>query len=143
MLFDRAWITRYPHMLLYVCRAKKEIPRCLDYNASVRLSNGRPVFKSLWISERLRKVLQGVRPLHMQLNVKPSLTFWPKGMVNRLPPEYVFRVPAECKKEKPTANMDEDEEPSISMGLGWVITPDEMEDSEDNTGRRSHLQVMA
>ncbi len=83
-LFDQAWLPRYPHMLLYVCAAKKDIPRCLDYNASVKLRNGKPIFRTLWVSEHLTKQLEGVKPLYMQVEVKPRLTPWPPGYVNSM-----------------------------------------------------------
>ena len=54
-LFDQAWLPRYRHMLLYVCDAKKDIPKCLDYNATVKLRNGKPIFKTLCLFPGLKK----------------------------------------------------------------------------------------
>lgn len=99
LLFDKAWLTRYPHMLLYVCESSNQLPKCFDYNASVRMKNGRPIFESLWVSPSLKKLLKNVNPLHMQQDVKPTLKFWSKAVVRTLCPEYIFRVPQEYQKE--------------------------------------------
>ena len=100
-------------MLIYVCESTNQLPKCLDYNASVRLSNGRPIFKSLWVSARIKKLLKGVKILHMHEAVKPRLTFWTKGTVAKLCPEFIFRVPAEYQKESCRQDLDKDEESSV------------------------------
>ena len=97
-------------MLLYVSDASTKLPKCLDYNASVRLSNGRPIFKSVWVSPGLQKMLTGVKILHMHEDVKPRLTFWSRPVVASLCPEYIFRVPSEYQKEKCGIESDSSEE---------------------------------
>jgi hypothetical protein len=83
-LFDQAWLPRYRDMLLYVCDAKKDIPKCLDYNATVKLRNGKPIFKTLCLFPGLKKQLEGIKPLYMQVEVKPRLTPWAPGYVNSM-----------------------------------------------------------
>ena len=100
-------------MLIYVCAAKKGIPRCLDYNASVSLKNGRPIFRSLWVSEHLKKLLEGVRPLGMKVKVKPRLTFWPKEFVEEMEPEYIFDVPKEYQRVENTQQGESSDEDKI------------------------------
>ena len=129
-LFDQAWLPRYAHMLLYVCAAKKDIPRNLDYNASVNLKNGKPIFRSLWISEHLMKQLDGVRPLFMQQGVKPRLTFWNREHVESMRPEYIFDVPKKYQNEENIVSDCRSAASPMQLGLGWAIPMEDMQDSD-------------
>ena len=129
-LFDQAWLPRYAHMLLYVCAAEKDIPHDLDYNATVDLSNGRPIFRSLWVSEHLTKQLVGVRPLFMKQEVRPRLAPWDPERVESMRPEYIFHLPKKYQKEEAIDGVGLDEESPVQLGLGWTIAMEEMEDSE-------------
>lgn len=129
-LFDKAWLPRYAKMLLYVCPAEKDIPRCLDYNATVNLCNCKPIFSSLWISEHLKKQLVGVRPLYMQQEVKPRLTFWNQEHVESMKPEYIFNVSKKYQNEEVIEDVNPAEESQMQLGLGWTINMEEMQDSD-------------
>ena len=84
-------------MLLYAKSNGIGLPTNLDYQASVRLKNGRPMFKGLWVSPSLVKHLANYRSKFNIGDLQPKLHFWPYEQVALQDSKFLFNLPKKIR----------------------------------------------